>query len=359
MKPSNPTELGTMPWGRALFCLALIASMGASGLAHAQSAADSDRANLLFKKGKGAFNAGKYSDALRIYGEAWSLKKSPDIAANLAQTESELGKHRDAAEHYAFALAHLLPSSTDDQKAALAEGLAIEKKEIGSLRVTLEPADSTFSIDQQAVTVPASGDVFVDPGEHRVTVSHEGYDSNSQTVRVSKGAAQVLWIRLQPVGMLAEPAPQVQTQPDSGVTATPTAPPIERASTSARSMVPVILGSGLVAVGATVGVLFWASGNSDQKAADALRSRLGASNACGPGTPLASQSDCARLHDKNSELDSARLVEIVGFAAAGAAAVGTALYLLWPLSSTAAANNWAPTLAVAPGAGSVGVTGHF
>src|SRR4051812_11739456 len=170
--------------GLACACLLVVTSL-VTGV-HAQpQGADSDRANMLFKKGKIAFNAGKYTDALRIYTEAWRLKQSPDIAANLAQTESELGNHRDAAEHYAFALAHLLPSSTDEQKQALAEGLAQEKKEIGSLHVTLEPADSALTIDDAPVRLPPTGDIFVEPGEHAVAVTHEGYEPSQQTVRLS------------------------------------------------------------------------------------------------------------------------------------------------------------------------------
>src|SRR6478735_1160125 len=181
--------------GLAFACLVIATSIAAS--AHAQGdSVDGDRANQLFKKGKVAFNAGKYDDALRIYSEAWSLKQSPDIAANLAQTESELGQHRDAAEHFSFALDHLLPSSTDEQKQALAEGLAQEKKEIGTLRVTLEPSDSVLTIDGVRISVPPSGDVFLEPGEHAVSVNHEDCEPSQQTVRISRGASQVLWIKL-------------------------------------------------------------------------------------------------------------------------------------------------------------------
>src|SRR5882724_9639583 len=90
--------------GRGLAAACLLAALSAAGHARADgNAADSERANVLFKKGKLAYNDGKYVDALRIYGEAWHLKQSPDIAANLAQAQADLGKHRDAAEHYAFA----------------------------------------------------------------------------------------------------------------------------------------------------------------------------------------------------------------------------------------------------------------
>src|SRR5688572_27311971 len=93
--------IGSRVLSRGLACAWLLMATATAGSVHAEGEG-SDRANLLFKKGKVAFNAGKFNDALRIYSEAWSLKQSPDIAANLAQTESELGQHRNAAEHFAF-----------------------------------------------------------------------------------------------------------------------------------------------------------------------------------------------------------------------------------------------------------------
>ena len=323
---SRRLGIGPTVLSRGLTYACLLMAMGATGRLHAEGGADSDRANSLFKKGKVAFNAGKYNDALRIYTEAWSLKQSPDIAANLAQTESELGMHRDAAEHFSFALAHLLPSSTDEQKQALAEGLAQEKKEIGSLHVTLEPSDSALTIDEVPVSVPANGDIFLEPGEHGVSVTHEGYESKQEKVRLSRGSSQVLWIKLAQVGAAAASGPE--PRPEASPRTDPTPPPIP--DRSHRSIVPAVVGGGLVAAGAAVGIGFLLSANSSQKDADQLRSTLPGPNACGPGSPYADE--CAALHDKNSDVDRARTIEIVGFSVAGAAAVGTALYLLWPHS---------------------------
>ena len=347
--------MGTRKLGRTLGCVSLLLASLGSQFAHAEgSAADSDRANLLFKKGKVAFNAGKFDDALRIYSEAWSLKKSPDIAANLAQAESELSKHRDAAEHFAYALAHILPSSTDEQRAALAEGLESEKKEIGSLRVTLEPADSVLTIDDVAVPVPPNGDVYIDAGEHRTSVTHEGYEPYRQTLRVSKGASQVLWIKLLQAGSAA-PSP---TEPRPSKDPLGTVPP-RLGDSSARSITPALVGGGLVVAGAALGVVFHLSGNSSGRDADALRHKHSEANACGTGTPYAD--DCSALHGKNLDVDRARSIEVVGFSVAGAAAVGTALYLLWPHSSSAAASHWSPSFAVAPGGGGggFGLAGRF
>ena len=329
-----------------------------SAPAYAQSnTADSERANVLFKKGKLAFNDGKYGDALRIYTEAWQLKQSPDIAANLAQTESELGKHRDAAEHFAFALAHLLPSTTDEQKRALADGLQIEKKEVGTLRVTLEPSDATLNVDGAAVTLPLTGEIFVEPGEHRCAASRDGYESNEQVARVSKGGSQVLWLKLKPLpGSDAAPAP-----PSAGSASAPTDPPaspgVDSGGTGARSLVPVFVGGGIAVAGAAVGVAFLLSANSSQSDADRIAGGLMGKYPCGSGTPYTSE--CSALHDKNSAIDRARTVEGVGFAVAGAAAIGTVVYLLWPHNSSTTARAWSPTVAVAPSATTLGLFGRF
>jgi hypothetical protein len=368
MKASRRIEIGSRALGRCLACVCLVAATSVAGSARAQSSsADSERANELFKKGKVAFNEAKYVDALRIYSEAWRLKQSPDIAANLAQTEAELGKHRDAAEHFAFALAHLLPSSTDEQKQALAEGLEVEKKEVGTLHVTLEPADAQLTIDDAQVSLPINGDLYVEAGDHRTSVTRAGYDANQQTLHVSKGASQVLWIRLREVGTKV-PATAVADEPVASLVDTPQ-PKLD--DEARRSALPAIVGGGLLIAGATVGVVFLLSGNSSQKDADQLTSGpLSAPNACGTGTAFSS--DCSKLHADNKDIDRSRTIEGAGFAVAGAVAVGTALYLLWPHSSTSTANNllWphsststannlTPTFAIAPGAGSLGLAGRF
>ena len=355
MMASRRTETGIRVHGRRLSCAVLLTTACFTGQAHADVNADSERANLLFKKGKLAFNDGKYSDALRIYNEAWHLKQSPDIAANLAQTEAELGKHRDAAEHFAFALAHLLPSSTDEQKKALSEGLEVEKKEIGTLHVTLEPSDSQLSIDDSVITMPVNGDIYVNPGDHRASVTREGYEANQQTVHVSKGGSQVLWIKLQQTGA---PTPNAATEA-SQVPSYSEAPKVGEWSSS-RSMVPAVVGGGLVIAGAAVGVGFLLAGNSRQhdlnNASDALVAK-GGNDACSVGTVYAS--DCAALHDHSKAVDRDRAIEVTGFVVAGAAAVGTAVYLLWPHSSATTSRSVTPSFAILPGAGTVGLAGRF
>jgi thioredoxin-like negative regulator of GroEL len=101
-----------------------LAQVGADG--GGVSATDATRVKALVEQAKSAFSAGKMHDALRGFRDAWDLAKTPEIAANLAIVEASLGQHRNAAEHFQFALSHLSPSATVDQRQAVAAGLDTE-----------------------------------------------------------------------------------------------------------------------------------------------------------------------------------------------------------------------------------------
>src|SRR4051812_30525864 len=96
---------------RAVSLLALSLSVFAGDLeAHAQPAhapparaPDAGQsADQLFQKGRALYQSGKIQPARDALAAAWALKKSYDIAANLATAELELGMARDAAEHFAY-----------------------------------------------------------------------------------------------------------------------------------------------------------------------------------------------------------------------------------------------------------------
>ncbi|HEY4159936.1 MAG TPA: PEGA domain-containing protein [Polyangiaceae bacterium] len=321
--------------------------------AHSQlSAEDSERANALFKKGKLAYTDGHLQDALRLYGEAWQLKQSPDIAANLAQTEAELHIPRAAADHFAFALEHLLPSSTEEQKTALNQGLELEKKEIGTLHITLEPADAAIAIDGVATSLHPSGDLYVDPGEHRCAVTREGYQASEQTVKVSKGGSQVLWVKLNPSDGGGAVGVGPATSPSAGQSDTG-APPTDSGASHPRSLVPAYIGGGIAVVGVAAGFVFLASRSSHADKSQSISAQIPGDSGCGAGTAFAAQ--CDQLHSENDSAHSARGLEFVSFGVGAAAAVGTIVYLLWPKPSAGSGS----ALHVYPGVGSLTLAGGF
>jgi hypothetical protein len=284
-------------------------------------AADTARATELFKNGKAAFAKGDLPEAERLFAEAWGLRKSSDIAANLAQSELEQQKFRLAAEHFSWALANLLPSASDAQRRAVEQGLAKARAEVGALRLEIQPEGSDVLVaDQPLGRAPIPGAVFVDPGEVILSVRHEGYVSLSKRVMVAKGTEQAVSIELplkeEPLPPAAPPPP-TEAQPS----------PVEPSDRSSRkSLVPAIVATGFAVVGGAVGLGFTLSANSEEKEADELSSGLGPS-ACAPnggGSP----SDCAELKDKRESVQTSRNVAIGAFVVGGVAALAAG-YFYW------------------------------
>src|SRR4051812_34401085 len=103
------------------------------------AASETARVTELFKSGKAAFAKGDMPEAERLFAEALALRKSSDIAANLAQSQLEQQKYKKAAEHFSWALANLLPSATDAQRKAVETGLARSRTEVAVLRLDVKP----------------------------------------------------------------------------------------------------------------------------------------------------------------------------------------------------------------------------
>src|SRR4051812_6716954 len=73
-----------------------------------------DAADDWFDKGSAAYDAHDLKAAEAAFLEAWKLKKTQDIAANLGAVELELGQARQATGHLAYAVQNAAP--TDSQQ---------------------------------------------------------------------------------------------------------------------------------------------------------------------------------------------------------------------------------------------------
>src|ERR1700678_2908811 len=61
-----------------------------------------DRADELFRSGNVLAKKDRWTEAEPLFREAWTLKRSYDIAGNLGIAEAALGRWCDAAEHLSF-----------------------------------------------------------------------------------------------------------------------------------------------------------------------------------------------------------------------------------------------------------------
>lgn len=321
------------------FALVVALALAAPSVTRAEpakpTAAELDRAAELFKKAKALHGSGKLDQARDLYTQAWTLHRSPDIAANLAACELALNRHRDAAEHFDFALRHLLAGTTQDQKARLTEGFEKAKREIAALRLDVQPAGASVVIDGITIgTSPIADDAFVEPGERKIRVTKGGHETYVGSFTVAKGENKTVRVTLEANAAGAAPAPGSAPSagtPSSASNGSKSGPAPAAGDTGGRqqSAVPayVALGAGIVGLGAGIGFLVAASGKESDK--DALLDEIPGTNKCGSGTVAAEK--CAGVTSLSDDAKQFRTFGYVGFGVA--AAGGVLALLLWPRST--------------------------
>lgn len=273
--------------------------------------APKDRADELFDQATTAVDAGRLQEAEAKLEEAWALKQTHDIAGNLGIVKAHLGKNREAVEHLTWALQHLPPTESSLTRKGLEAELAKARAEVGALRVRVNVEGAEIAVNGRAAgSSPLAGEVFVEPGIVNVSVRRDGYQPAEAHVQVAKGASQEVTVTLE----------QVKVAPETG---TP----------KSRSIVPgVVLGGAAgVALATGIGLLVdaGAKGSSARGMHDAI---VKAGHSCVAGAANY-DSRCVELHSTASAGDTRHGVGVGLLVGGSAAAVGAAVYLLWPRSS--------------------------
>jgi tetratricopeptide (TPR) repeat protein len=282
------------------------------------------RARELFRQGNALYEADKPAEAEALYREAWALQKTWDIACNLGVVELDLGKHRDAAEHLAFALREYPAGEKAAGRTQLEERLAAAKAQVATLRIRVNVDGAEVLIDgKTAGTSPLPPDVFILPGSVAVRARATGHDATEARVEVRKGETKEVTLRLAP---------------------TP------------RSLIPayVLGGVALAAAGTGAGLLIASQGKrSDAESQrDQIIATFGTGECNGPSPSAAAVVACDRLVATLRDRDTFGNAGVATLAGAGIAGAGAVVY--WLVAKRSAAQT-AVTLWPAVGANSGGV----
>jgi len=312
-------------------------TLAAPRWAHGQTAAsETARVTELFKGGKAAFAKGDMPEAERLFAEALALRKSSDIAANLAQSQLEQQKYRKAAEHFSWALANLLPSATDAQRKAVETGLTRSRTEVAVLRLDIKPDGSDVLVGPDNLgKSPVANSVFVDPGEVIVSVRHDGFVAIDKRVMVGKGTEQAIEITL----TAKDGAAPVAAVPvvDSGLHPSGSGTSDDAAERSKpKSLAPAFVATGVAVASGVVGLVFTLKANSKSEDASGLRGEVLALGGCNSGAPEAAtqaledrrRAGCADLKSKLESKDSATNIAVGAFVVGGVAALAAG-YFYW------------------------------
>ncbi|MDC0680720.1 PEGA domain-containing protein [Sorangium atrum] len=284
----------------------------------------------------------KYVEAEAELQSAWELNPTFDVAYNLGNTKYQLKKYREAAEHLSFALRNWpLVKTVAKLKPTAEQRLAESRAQVGALRVTVSAAGAEVLVDGKALgRAPLEGEVFVEPGEHRVEARLEGYAPVSQTVKSAKGETADVGLAMVAEKSEAQAA-GVKTEGGMGaagvgvgapVMGQPPAGPVE--PPPKKNWVPVIALGAASAVGLGVGIGMTVAGSNVLDDVHAQRQSI--RNAGGQCTkPSASfVDDCAELSSAGERVDTLGHVAGAAYVASGVLAAAALTYALWPRGET-------------------------
>lgn len=296
---------------------AIFALLSFSAVSYAE---EPDRAEALFREGNRSFAAGDFRTAYIAYREAWTLRRSFDIACNLGRTEAELMLSRDAAEHLDYCLRTFSVSSRSEMKDAYKRFRDLFTKvraEVAALQIEARPIGAEIFVDGARYGVaPLGREVFVDPGQHRVVGRFAGYGDAQRIVQVEAGGTLTVELTLTQTPA-ATPA---SAAPAPAVTTPEPAPAPPRTTAKARTIV-VASGAALTLVGVGVGVGFLLSAESAAGRVDDLNATLERRGT--PCTPGSSATSCSVLRSDIDSEKRSRDIASATFAASAVASLAT------------------------------------
>lgn len=274
-----------------------------------------------FQEGVAAYDAGKFEASRIAFAQAYALEPLPELLINLGHAELKTDRYVDGARHISKALREA-EIGLGERRAA-ERALQRAEEEVARIKVAVNIDGATIRIDGE--DIGASPMIYVwhlEPGEHRVRVSKDGFESDELLLGISKGKVKVVQVRLKRIERVANPTPLGSLDDPL--------PGRDKGADSGPSLVPVWIGGGLAVAGVAVGVVFSLDAASKRDDRDsrlsALSSAAGVNNPCATGA--ANVSGCSEVRDLDDKAASSQTLGIVGFAVGGAALIGTVTYAL-------------------------------
>lgn len=314
-----------------LLC-SLCAPLHAEPYAGAPSSDEYAQARALYRRASQAFEGGHYSEARTLLLQAWALRQSYDVAASLGDTELKLGMFAEAAEHLSYSLRNFPPLENEQALANVRRQFEVARQQVAVVHVTVNEPGADVQLDRRAIGTSPLGDaVFVAPGRHFIE-ARRGSQVTTRELVLPAGTESAVALDLAP--------------------APPAAP---RDEPGERSLVPLIVGGAVVAVGLTTGIAFRLSANAHDDHANGIRTRLGQSACAGSA---GSSADCTALRDDVDGASRAQALSTTGFVIAGVGAVATPLW--WLLTARTKRDTSVGMAAVVmPGLTALSASGRF
>ena len=190
-----------LAWAIGVVCLLLVGAR----TAHAEPDPASDdlaKAKELFQQGNELRNAGDCERALERFAASRALVPSVPNILNSAYCLNSLGRADEALDDYALLLTDFEKDLQPEEIEQLGQAMAALREKLGGIQVVANVADATLIVDgKPRGKLPRVTPVRVLPGEHRIMVLKEGYQSTDATAHVDVGRVSEVKATLTPLAI--------------------------------------------------------------------------------------------------------------------------------------------------------------
>lgn len=250
--------------------LALVTFLPATTV-YAQTAADRETARLLMDRGDEQVERGDFEAALTLYRGADEIMRVPTTGIEVARTYARTGKLVEARDTALEVLR--IPVAPDEpqpfkQAREAADRLARElARQIPLLTIEIVPTnalqDALLTVDTRPIPLATVGLPYsLNPTEHRVQVTAQGYVPLEQRVTLTQGERKVLRLELQVAANTLQASQRpgadgklgTATHTSKNVNA-PTAPILQPTRDKSRVTWPIWLGISVGGAGLIVGTV--------------------------------------------------------------------------------------------------------
>jgi hypothetical protein len=267
----------------------------------------------LVKEAKVLANEGRWQEALPLFRQAYTMKKSYDVAGNLGITEHEVGQYRDAAQHLSEGLRGFPTSGKPEHRQLLEEKLVSSRRHLATLRLETNPQTACIDLNGRSIGCgPFATDVYEWPGTITVKSTLPGYAEWRQVIEAQSGSEHTVNVALVPVDS-ASPAPTDAPAPDAA--AKPTWPLYAGIAVGSVGLAAVIVGGGLF------GGSVKAASDAEEYRAAITEATGSADSGCANPTPNVAD-ECAELSSLVSQEATLRDASIGMFVVGGVLVLG-------------------------------------
>jgi hypothetical protein len=182
---------------RAVVVVAAL-TQAAPALATPEEDAKRDEAKRLFQYGNDLRRAGDCDRALEYFVKSRALFPTASNTLNCAICLDQIRRYDEALELYEELLTRFSDKLDADTKAAMTPAMANLRTKVGAVEVSANVEGAVLVGSRMRGTLPRSA-VRVLPGQHRVRVIKDGYETFETTVQVKVGETVQVDARLTPL----------------------------------------------------------------------------------------------------------------------------------------------------------------